>query len=152
MKINLGFISTQCLLLMMKACGLKCECQYYLLTHQNSNKKLVSEPNQYQGKKEALEKVLYQQEIKHFYWSFVYMKLYNNSQKTPQSESPHKVKQNCKTPHQKWRYTQQYTVTVSSLSPRAIWQEKQPKQFYKITEKMSTQKILKQAVDIHKGN
>lgn len=29
------------------------------------------------------------------------MKLYNNSQKTPQSESLHKVKQNWKTPHQK---------------------------------------------------
>lgn len=36
------------------------------------------------------DRLLYQQEIKHFYWSFVYMKLYNNSQKTPQSESPHK--------------------------------------------------------------
>lgn len=53
------------------------------------------------------DKLLYQQEIKHFYLSFVYMKLYNNSQKTPQSESLHKVKQNCKTPRQKWRYTQQ---------------------------------------------
>lgn len=68
----------------------------------------------------------YQQEIKHFYWSFVYMKLYNNSQKTPQSESLHKVKLNCKTPHQKMKV---YTANITVSGPlwlRAIWQEKTP--------------------------
>lgn len=81
------------------------------------------------------------------------MKLYNNSQKTPQSESLHKVKQNCKTPRQKMKvYTANITVG-GSPSPRAIWQEKTPQtvlQDYR--ENFSTHKILKQAVDIHKGN
>lgn len=46
------------------------------------------------------------------------MKLYNNSQKTPQSESLHKVKQNWKTPHQKMKvYTA--NITVSRLAVTA---------------------------------
>lgn len=49
-------------------------------------------------------------------------------------------------------YTANITVS-GSPSPRAIWQEKTPRtvlQDYR--EKFSTHKILKQAVDIHKGN
>lgn len=73
-----------------------------------------------------MKRPLYQQEIKHFYWSFVYMKLYNNSQKTPQSESLHKVKQNRKTPCQKIKvYTANITVS-SSPPPASDMAEKTP--------------------------
>lgn len=81
------------------------------------------------------------------------MKLYNNSQKTPQSESLHKVKQNWKTPHQKMKvYTSNITVSRLAVTASDMAGKKHPEQFYKITEKISTHKILKQAVDIHKGN
>lgn len=80
------------------------------------------------------------------------MKLYNNSQKTPQSESLHKVKQNCKTPRQKWRYTQQIEPSAARRRRQRYGRKKHPKQLYKVTEKSSTHKLLKQAVDIHEGN
>lgn len=81
------------------------------------------------------------------------MKLYNNSQKTPQSESLHKVKRNCKTPRQKMKvYTANITCRRLAVAASDMAGKNTPKQFYEITEKVSTHKILKQAVDIHKGN
>lgn len=69
------------------------------------------------------------------------MKLYNNSQKTPQSESLHKVKQNCKTPRQKMKvYTANITVS-SPPPPASIWQEKTPRTVLRdYREKVSTHK------------
>lgn len=64
------------------------------------------------------------------------MKLYNNSQKTPQRESLHKVEQNCKTPRQKMKvYTA--NITVSSPPPPAsdMAGKNTPNSFYEITEK-----------------
>lgn len=88
--------------------------------------------------KKALEKVLYQQEIKHFYWTFVYMKLYNNSQKLHRVN--HYTKWNEIVKHLIKNEGIHSNITVGSPLGRAVWQEKHPEQFYKITEKISTHK------------
>lgn len=81
------------------------------------------------------------------------MKLYNNSQKTPQSESLHKVKQNCKTPCQKMKvYTANITVSSSPPPASNMAGKNTPNSSTRLQRKVSTHKILKQAVDTHKGN
>lgn len=88
--------------------------------------------------KKALEKFLYQQEIKHFYWTFVYMKLYNNSQKLHRVN--HYTKWNEIVKHLIKNEGIHSNITVSWPLGPAVWQEKHPEQFYKITEKISTHK------------
>lgn len=56
------------------------------------------------------------------------MKLYNNSQKTPHSESLHKVQRNCKTPRQKMKvYTANITVCGSTFAASDYGRKKHPK-------------------------
>lgn len=56
------------------------------------------------------------------------MKLYNNSQKTPQSESLHKVKQNWKTPHEKMKvYTANITVSRLAVTASDMAGKKTPR-------------------------
>jgi hypothetical protein len=45
-----------------------------------------------------------------------------------------------------------YICQPLAVTREQYGRKKHPEQFYKITEKMSTHRILKQAVDIHKGN
>lgn len=90
-------------------------------------------------KKRAPEKVLYQQEIKHFYWTFVYMKLYNNSQKLHRVN--HYTKWNQIVKHLIKNEGIHSNITVGSPLGPAVWQEKTPRtvlQDYR--EKFHTQK------------
>lgn len=82
------------------------------------------------------------------------MKLYNNSQKTPHSESLHKVKRNWKTPRQKMKvYTANITVCGSTVAASDYGRKKHPKNSStRVQRKLPRTKTLKQAVDIHKGN
>lgn len=88
--------------------------------------------------KKALEKFLYQQEIKHFYWTFVYMKLYNNSQKLHRVN--HYTKWNEIVKHLIKNEGIHSNITVGSPLGRAVWQENTPNSSTRYRENFHTQK------------
>lgn len=91
---------------------------------QKLNKNLIS-LSESTPKKRAPEKVLYQQEIKHFYWTFAYMKLYNNSQKLHRVN--HYTKWNQIVKHLIKNEGIHSNITVGSPLGPAVWQEKTPR-------------------------